>query len=108
MAMLEQVTDFLQTIGTRGTVLLLVALWMTILSLCSFFLYWYDKRLAQRNQWRIPERTLLLSVVFGGGVGALLAMYGFRHKTKHRRFTVGVPLILVLQLVLLSWCVLSL
>ena len=68
----------------------------------AFFLYAADKIRAKLNQWRIPERVLLLAALIGGSVGALLAMYLLRHKTKHPKFTVGVPLILILQIAVYS------
>ena len=59
-----------------------------------------DKRKAIKNAWRIPEATLLMVAALGGSVGSLLGMRLFRHKTKHPRFTVGIPLILAAQLIL--------
>ena len=56
-----------------------------------------DKRKAQKGAWRIPEATLLTIAAIGGSMGALLGMYHFHHKTKHPKFTVGIPLILVAQ-----------
>ena len=52
------------------------------------------------HAWRIPERTLILLAAIGGSVGALSAMYTVRHKTKHNKFTIGVPAILIIQLIL--------
>lgn len=62
-----------------------------------FFLYGADKRKARRGNWRVSEKTLLLSAVLMGGAGALLGMRVFRHKTKHIKFQVGVPLALILN-----------
>ena len=62
----------------------------------------YDKYLAKNNKWRIPEKTLLGIAVIGGSVGSLLGMYSARHKTRKPKFTVGIPVILVLQLLLWS------
>ena len=62
-----------------------------------------DKRKAKKNLWRIPEATLMMSAALGGSVGALAGMYTFRHKTKHLKFTLGVPAILVAQIVLAVW-----
>ena len=59
-----------------------------------------DKRKAIQKARRIPERVLLAVAALGGSVGCLLGMQRFRHKTRHPRFTVGIPLILVLQLML--------
>ena len=59
-----------------------------------------DKRKAQKNLWRIPERTIMSVAVSGGSVGVLLGMYAFRHKTKHLKFTIGVPVILSVQILI--------
>ncbi len=59
-----------------------------------------DKACARKAIWRVSEVTLLLSAVLGGSVGLLLGILLFRHKTKHNRFRIGVPMILLGQLVL--------
>lgn len=66
----------------------------------GFILMLADKLKATRNLWRIPEATLIAVSALGGSIGSLLGMYTFRHKTKHPKFTIGIPLILVLQVVL--------
>ena len=73
--------------------------YLLIINLITFLLYAIDKRRAIRKAWRIPESVLMGFAAIGGSVGALLAMLLFRHKTKHAKFTVGVPLILVAQIV---------
>ena len=62
-----------------------------------------DKRKAVKKKWRIPEATLLFWAAIGGSVGALAGMYVFRHKTKHPKFTLGVPAILIAQIALGLW-----
>ena len=57
-----------------------------------------DKIKAKKNRWRIKESTLMLSAAIGGSIGALAGMYTFRHKTLHRKFTIGIPAILILQI----------
>ena len=69
----------------------------------TFMLYGWDKLCARKDWWRIPERVLLGLALLGGSIGALLGMKAFRHKTKHRKFTVLVPLFLVLQIALAVW-----
>ena len=59
-----------------------------------------DKRRAVKKKWRIPEKQLFLVSLLGGSIGTLAGMYLFRHKTKHWYFVVGMPAILVLQIVL--------
>ena len=80
--------------------ILLVSLFL--MNAAGFLVMFIDKQNARRGRWRIPERTLLLLAALGGSVGSLLGMYLFHHKTKHLKFTLGVPLILILQL-LLAW-----
>ena len=65
-----------------------------------FLLMLIDKEKARKNRWRIPESTLIMTAVLGGSIGALAGMYLFRHKTKHLKFTLGVPAILVIQVFL--------
>ena len=62
-----------------------------------------DKWKSKHHAWRIPERTLLLIAVLGGSVGSLLGMYLVRHKTQHPKFSLGVPLILAVQVVAAIW-----
>lgn len=66
-------------------------------NLTAFALFGIDKRRARRHRWRIPERRLFIAALAGGSLGALAGMYGFRHKTRHKLFAWGVPLLLVLQ-----------
>ena len=69
----------------------------------TFLVYGWDKLCARKDWWRIPERVLLGLALLGGSIGALLGMKAFRHKTKHRKFTVLVPLFLVMQIALAAW-----
>ena len=64
----------------------------------GLFIMHYDKHLAKKNKWRIPEKTLIGIAAIGGSVGCLLGMYTARHKTKKPKFTVGIPVILLLQI----------
>ena len=70
------------------------------INLLTFFVYGIDKWKAKRDKWRVPEATLLMLAALGGSVGALLGMFVFHHKTKHKKFLIGVPLILLAQLAL--------
>ena len=70
------------------------------INLLTFFIYGIDKWKARRDKWRVPEATLLMLAALGGSVGALLGMSVFHHKTKHKKFLIGVPLILLAQLAL--------
>ncbi len=72
-------------------------LYLLLINAASLALMRADKRRAQRNLWRIRESILLLTAALGGSVGALLGMYLFRHKTRHWKFTIGIPAILAVQ-----------
>lgn len=69
----------------------------------SFLLMLADKLRAKKQQWRIPEATLMLSAALGGSIGCLLGMYTIRHKTRKPKFYIGVPAILAVQVGLLVW-----
>ena len=79
----------------------LFALYIVVVNIFAFILYGIDKFKSKNTKWRISERTLILSTLIGGSIGALLAIRIFRHKTKHKKFTIGVPFILVLQIAIL-------
>ena len=83
----------------------LLAIWLLLINLVTFLVFGVDKWKARRKEKnesvrRVPEKTLLLLSALGGSVGALLAMRAFHHKTLHRAFRVGVPLILALQILI--------
>lgn len=59
-----------------------------------------DKRKAQKNRWRIPERTLMAVAILGGSLGAMVGMNLFHHKTKHPKFSIGLPVIFAVQAVI--------
>ena len=79
----------------------LFAIYIVAVNLFAYILYGIDKHKSKNTKWRISERTLIISALVGGSIGALLAMRVFRHKTKHKKFTIGVPFILVLQIAML-------
>ena len=72
-------------------------IYLCIINAAGFMLMLVDKFKAKKNLWRIPEATLFIVAILGGSIGSLLGMYTVRHKTKHLKFTVGMPLILALQ-----------
>lgn len=81
----------------------LVLLYLIIVNAAAFLLMLADKLKAKRGAWRIPETTLMGIAAIGGSVGALAGMYLFRHKTKHIKFTLGIPVILIGQIALVIW-----
>ena len=74
-------------------------IYLTIVNIIAFIVYGVDKWKARKNQWRIPEKKLLFLAIIGGSVGALAGMYIFHHKTLHKKFIIGVPVILMLQII---------
>ncbi len=79
----------------------LLDLYLLLINAASLFLMLIDKVKARKNHWRIPERTLLTVAAIGGSLGAVLGMNLFRHKTKHPKFSIGLPCILAVHIVLL-------
>ena len=77
--------------------------YLLIINALGFLLMLTDKLLAKANRTRIREQTLFLVAMVGGSVGSLLGMYIFRHKTLHLQFTLGIPLILALQITAFIW-----
>ncbi len=71
---------------------------LTVWNAVVFIMYGIDKAKAKRGSRRVSEKTLLWSAAAMGAVGALAGMYAFRHKTKHAKFTVGVPALLILNI----------
>ena len=84
----------------------LFQIYLLLINALAFLLMLIDKYKAKKNLWRMRESTLLLIAAIGGSIGALAGMYTFRHKTKHLKFTLGIPVILVLQIVA-AYCVLT-
>ncbi len=81
----------------------LILLYLLIINAVGFVLMLVDKQKAKRNLWRIPEATLMGVAAIGGSAGSLIGMYAFRHKTKHPKFTIGIPLILAVQIAAVIW-----
>lgn len=77
-----------------------VLLYLLIINAVGFLLMLVDKYKAKKKLWRIPEATLMGVAAMGGSIGSLIGMYTVRHKTKHLKFTIGIPLILAVQVVL--------
>jgi uncharacterized membrane protein YsdA (DUF1294 family) len=74
--------------------------YLLLINALGFALMLADKRKAQKNRWRIRESTLIATAVLGGSLGAMAGMRLFRHKTRHPKFYLGLPVIFALQTVL--------
>ncbi len=75
----------------------IILIYFQLVNLVAFAAFGIDKHKAKKGLWRIPEATLMLLAILGGSIGALAGMYLFRHKTRHHKFTFGIPAILILQ-----------
>ena len=78
-------------------------IYLLIVNICTFIVYGVDKLKAKEHWWRISEATLLFLAVVGGSVGAWVGMKVWHHKTMHKKFKYGVPIILLLQAVLFCY-----
>lgn len=77
-----------------------LTLYFIIMSIITFLLMYIDKNRAIKGQWRIPEATLINLSILGGGIGTYMGMYIFRHKTRHPKFTIFIPITIILNLFL--------
>ena len=72
--------------------------YFTAINFIAFFAYGIDKLKAKKGKWRIPESTLLLLAIIGGNIGAWLGIKVWHHKTLHKKFKYGIPLIVIIQI----------
>lgn len=84
--------------GIKDILLYLLWVYLGIVNVAGFILPAVDKRRAKKDKWRIKESTLFLISALGGSVAMYISMRLFHHKTKHKRFMIGIPVIIVLQL----------
>ena len=82
-----------------------ILIYLVIINLIGFFMMWSDKRRAKWGKWRIPEQTLFIVTALGGGIGTIAGMYTFRHKTKKLKFTVGLPALVILEIVAIVYII---
>ena len=78
-----------------------IVYYLIALNIVTFFVYGIDKWKAKQGSWRISEATLLTLAIIGGSIGALLGMKVWHHKTMHKKFKYGLPLILLAQIALI-------
>jgi uncharacterized membrane protein YsdA (DUF1294 family) len=81
----------------------IILVYLIIINAAAFLLMLIDKQKAKRSAWRIPEATLMGVAALGGSIGAIAGMYVFRHKTRHVKFFLGLPAILIIQIALVIW-----
>lgn len=78
-----------------------IVIYLAAINVITFIMFGADKARAAKGRWRISESALILAALLGGSLGALAGMRIFHHKTKHRKFTIGIPVILALQIILM-------
>nr|WP_294492755.1 DUF1294 domain-containing protein [uncultured Anaerosporobacter sp.] len=93
---------FLEYISKYSTLAILI--YLVVMNIIGFTIMGIDKSRAKRGAWRIPEKTLFLIAILGGSIGSILGMKQFRHKTKHKTFTIGMPAILIVQAAIILYC----
>ena len=76
-----------------------ILIYFVIINLVAFILFGIDKWRARNNAWRISEATLFLIALIGGSVGAKIGMHVWHHKTQHLSFVIGIPMIILLQII---------
>ncbi|MCC0782368.1 DUF1294 domain-containing protein [Clostridioides sp. ES-S-0108-01] len=84
-----------------------ILIYFIVINFIAFFSMYIDKKRAIKNKWRVKEATLISVAVIGGSLGSIIGMYSFRHKTKHIKFTFGIPFIIFLQLLLVYFYILK-
>ena len=80
-----------------------ILLYLVMINIIGFFMMWSDKRKAKKRKWRIPEQTLFIVTALGGGIGTIAGMYTFRHKTQKLKFTIGLPAVVILEIILVIY-----
>lgn len=83
-------------------------IYLLMINLTAFIMYFSDKTRAIKHRWRIPEATLLFIAALGGSLGAFAAMKVFRHKTKHPKFYITVPLLVIFHIAAIIYVFLKL
>ena len=84
-----------------------IIIYLVIINIIGFLIMGIDKKRAKMMEWRIPEKIFFLITLFGGGIGTIIGMYTFKHKTKKKYFTIGLPVILVIEILCIIYMALS-
>ena len=82
-----------------------ILIYLFIINVIAFISMYIDKQRAIKHKWRIQESTLLGLAILGGSIGSYLGMKNFRHKTKHLKFTLGIPFIILCQIAFLVFSI---
>lgn len=98
----EDFQNIINVLGVKN-----IILYFVIINLLGFVIMFADKKKAEKGKWRVPEKTLFIITLLGGGIGTNIGMYKFRHKTKKARFYIGFPTILVIEVILIVYFLLK-
>ena len=93
--------EFINIIGVKN-----IVIYLLVINLLGFFAMGIDKWKAKKGSWRISENALFMFTILGGGIGTIAGIYAFRHKTKKAKFTIGMPVILILEVILFVYLIL--
>lgn len=77
-----------------------IIIYLLVINIVNFWIMWYDKHEAKKQEWRVSEKTLFILTLLGGSIGGIVGMYAFHHKTKKWYFKYGYPIILICQILL--------
>ena len=86
----------------KKTIILAVLAVVVVMNIAAFALMGHDKKMARQGKWRVPEKTLFLVTACFGGLGGVLGMKVFHHKTQHWYFMVFFPVLLIIQIAVIS------
>ena len=81
----------------------IILYYLLAVNIATFLLYGIDKYKAKKGKWRISEATLLTMTAIGGSIGAWAGMRLWHHKTMHKKFKYGIPLIIIMQIALVAY-----
>lgn len=84
-----------------------IVIYLIAINIIGFLAMGIDKYKARKGAWRISEKTLFMIAVLGGGIGSIAGMYTFRHKTKKNIFTIGMPAILICEIILIIYLIIE-
>lgn len=76
-----------------------IIIYLVVINIIGFLIMYIDKQKAKKGNWRIPEKTIFLVTLLGGGIGTISGMYAFRHKTQKMNFVIGLPVITILEII---------
>ena len=82
-------------------VIQLIIIYVFVINIIGIIITCYDKLCAVKHSWRVKERTLMLISILGGSIGMYITMQLIRHKTKHLKFLLGIPMIFIFQIALI-------